>query len=373
MIVVLRTLSENLSEKSDVVQPPAALPSTDHSSDSVSNRESQGSGTTGLANTGNTVVIAAVVETQKHCKLKTTLKLNFTFDCMTVVLYSPNENVIQLLDSHDEQLKLAEFTLGTISTSVDMLSDSSMNATVRLSTCLLDDKRPRIKMVTPRMLELRPGAEQNSMVEVIYRQGLDGTKIETVVQDLYLCASMEFLLTVADIFLKAVQQGFAQGAQPKNNTGAGEKKNINSSVTSKDSSTAAAPVSKLEMTIVVSNPEIVFVADLTRADAPALVMTTRCEVSMTSGAESTMTASIEDLKVVACPFLREMRKNNVTTVLQPCMVHYQSSQPAGGPQAITVEINELSLKVSPVIINTVITIQSALTPTAETPEEQESP
>ncbi|MEQ2253264.1 hypothetical protein ILYODFUR_030341, partial [Ilyodon furcidens] len=184
---------------------------------------------------------------------------------------------------------------------------------------------------------------------------------------------MEFLLTVADVFLNAKQYGFAQGAQPKNNTGAGEKKNINSSVTSKDSSTAAAPVSKLEMTVVVRNPEILFVADLTRADAPALVVTTHCEVSMISGAESLMTAIIKDLKVVACPFLREMRKNNVTTVLQPCQVYYHSSQPPGAPQAMKVEIKTLSLKVSPVIINTVITIYSALTPKAETPEEQESP
>uniref|UniRef100_A0A3B3UNQ2 Vacuolar protein sorting 13 homolog A n=1 Tax=Poecilia latipinna TaxID=48699 RepID=A0A3B3UNQ2_9TELE len=292
---------------------------------------------------GNTVVIAAVVETQKHSKLKTTLKLSFKFDSMTLVLFTPNEN-IQHLDCHDEQLKLAEFTLGTISTSVHMFSDSSMKASVRLSTCLLDDKRPRIKMVTSRMMELRPGAEQNMMVEVNYRQGLDGTNIDTMVQNVYLCASMEFLLTVADIFLKAT-----------------------------NSSVSAGPVSKMEMTVVVRNPEIVFVADLTRADAPALVMTTYCEVLMISGAESTMTASIKDLKVVACPFLREIRKNNLTTVLQPCQVHYRSSQPAAGPQAMEVEINALSLKVSPVIINTVITIQSALTPQAETPEEQESP
>ncbi|XP_035999665.1 vacuolar protein sorting-associated protein 13A isoform X1 [Fundulus heteroclitus] len=373
MIVVLRTLGENLSEKSEAVQPAAVLPTADPSSDSVSNKESQGSGTTGPASTGNTVVIAAVVETQKHSKLKTTLKLDFKFDSMTVVLYSPNENVLQVLDPHDEQLKLAEFTLGTISTSVQMFSDSSMKASVRLSTCLLDDKRPRTKMVTSRMMELLPGAERNMMVEVNYRQGLDGTNIDTMVQNVYLCASMEFLLTVANIFLKATQQGFAKAAQPKTNTDAGEKKNINSSVASKDSSTAAAPVSKMEMSVVVRNPEIVFVADLTRGDAPALVMTTQCELSIISGAESLMTAAIKDLKVMACPFLREKRRNNVTTVLQPCQVFYESSQPSGGPQAMKVDINTLTLKVSPVIINTVITIQSALMPVAETPEEQESP
>uniref|UniRef100_A0A3Q1GUY5 Vacuolar protein sorting 13 homolog A n=1 Tax=Acanthochromis polyacanthus TaxID=80966 RepID=A0A3Q1GUY5_9TELE len=353
MIVVLRTLSENLSEKSDDVPPPAALPPTDRSSDSVSNKESQDSGTNGPTN----MVTAAVVETQKNSKLKNTLKVDFKFDSMTVVVYSPNENEILPLDSHDEQLKLAEFTLGTISTSVHMFSDSSMKASVRLSTCLLDDKRPKIKMVTPRMMALRPGAEQNMMVEVNYRQGRDGTTLDTVVQDVYLCASMEFLLTVADIFLKATQQGFAQVPQPKNS-----------------SATTPAVVSKTEMNVVVRNPEIVFVADLTRADAPALVMTTQCELLMKSGAEgSQMTAVIKDLKVVACPFLREKRRHNVTTVLQPCQVFFESTQSSTSPQAMEVSINALSLKVSPIIINTVITIQSALTPTAETPEELDSP
>lgn len=85
------------------------------------------------------------------------------------------------------------------------------------------------------MVAMRPGAEQNTMMEVNYRQGHDGTTIDTVVQDLYLCASMEFLLTVADVFLKATQQGFAQGPQAKSTAGAREKKNINSSVASKDS------------------------------------------------------------------------------------------------------------------------------------------
>ncbi|XP_070690657.1 intermembrane lipid transfer protein VPS13A [Pempheris klunzingeri] len=373
MTVVLRTLSENLSEKSDAVPPPARPPTTEPTSDTESNKESQGSGTSGPASS-NTVVTAAVVETQKSDKLKSTLKLDFKFDSMTLVLYSPNGNEIQLLDSHDEQLKLAEFTLGTISTSVHMFSDSSMKASVQLAACLLDDKRPRIKMVTPRMIALRPGAEQNMMVEVNYRQGRDGTILDTVVQDVYLCASMEFLLTVADIFLKATQHGFSQVPQPKTSTGAGDKKNINSSVTSKESSTTPAVVSKTEMKVVVRNPEIVFVADLTRADAPALVMTTQCQLMMKSGAEgSQMTAMINDLKVVACPFLREKRKNNVTTVLQPCEVFFQSTQSPTSPQAMEVSINALTLKVSPIIINTVITIQSALTPTAETPEELDSP
>lgn len=113
-----------------------------------------------------------------------------------------------------------------------------LDTTIVSNICFLKDKYIIINhhIISSRMMAMRPGAEQNMMVEVNYRQGHEGTVLDTLVQDVYLCASMEFLLTVADIFLKATQQGFAQGAQPKNFTGAGEKKNINSSVTSKDSS-----------------------------------------------------------------------------------------------------------------------------------------
>ncbi|KAL1269364.1 hypothetical protein QQF64_031653, partial [Cirrhinus molitorella] len=353
LTVVLKTLSENLSETSDALPAPS---STDKG-DTISTKDSQSSG-------GNTVVTAAVVEGQKTGKLKNTLKLDFKFDSMTLVLYSPN-NEIQLSDSRDESLKLAEFTLGTISTAVHMFSDSSMKASLKLTNCLLDDKRQRVKMITSRMMAMRQGREGNVMVDVSYRQGRDGTVLDTLVQDLYLCASMEFLLTVADVFLKAMADGFS--GPPKNN-----KQPASSS---KDPAVPAVPVAaKSEMNIVVKNPEIVFVADLTRAEAPALVMTTQCELVMKNEPSGqSMTAAISDLKVVACPFLREKREHNVTTVLQPCQVFFQSNQSHSQPQSIELSISSLTLKVSPIIINTVITIQSALSPAAETPEELESP
>uniref|UniRef100_A0AAY5F0U2 Vacuolar protein sorting 13 homolog A n=1 Tax=Electrophorus electricus TaxID=8005 RepID=A0AAY5F0U2_ELEEL len=346
LTVVLGTLSENLSETSDAVPTPKGS----DKAESVSIKDSQGSG-------GTTVVTAAVVEGQKVTRLKSKLTVLFKFDSMTLVLYSPSGS--EMLDSRDEQLKLAEFTLGTITAAVDMFSDSSMKASIRLTECLLDDKRKRVKMITSRMMAMKRGSEQSVMVDVSYRQGRDGTTLETVVQDLYLCASMEFLLTVADIFLKALAQGFSSPAK-------GSKQ---ASVT-KDPPVAV----KTEMNVVVRNPEIVFVADLTRADAPALVMTTQCELVMKSDPSGQlMTAAVTELKVVACPFMRAQAESNFTTVLQPCQVFFTSKQLAGQPQAIELSINSLTLKVSPIIINTVITIQSALTPTAETPEELESP
>lgn len=52
---------------------------------------------------GNTVVTAAVVETQQNIKMKTTLKLDFKFDSMTLVLYSPQENLVRFMYTQNNQ------------------------------------------------------------------------------------------------------------------------------------------------------------------------------------------------------------------------------------------------------------------------------
>lgn len=65
----------------------------------------------------------------------------------------------------------------------------------------------------------------------------------------------------------------------------------------------------------ITDPEVVFVANLTKADAPALTAAFQCDFFLsTSGLEQIMTASVGDLKVLACPFLREKRGKNITTV-----------------------------------------------------------
>ena len=65
----------------------------------------------------------------------------------------------------------------------------------------------------------------------------------------------------------------------------------------------------------ITDPEVVFVANLTKADAPALTASFQCNLSMsTSKLEQMMEASVRDLKVLACPFLREKRGRNITTV-----------------------------------------------------------
>lgn len=76
--------------------------------------------------------------------------------------------------------------------------------------------------------------------------------------------------------------------------------------------------SSLRTTIhaVVMDPKVVFVASLMKADAPALVASFQCDVSMQSENDGTqsMRASLRELKVLACPFIPDQQKDSVTTV-----------------------------------------------------------
>ncbi|NXB93684.1 VP13A protein, partial [Vidua chalybeata] len=347
---ILRTLNENAGENSGASTAlPESKASTSHSS------EMQG---TSQHTAGVTVVTSAVVELHSPMKIKTTLKLDFRFDSLTLVLYSPNSKQVNSLDQRDDLLKLAEFKLVLMSAALKMLSDGSMNASVKLANCTLDDKRQSIQKATPRMVEMKHGFEKKVMVDVNYKQGRDGTVLDVIVQEIYLCASMEFLLTVADIFLKA------------NAESAAAQRNLKQSLPVKDQA-SVQPVSTMEMNIVVKNPEIVFVADLTRSDAPALVVTTQCEVFIKNSPERyNMTAAVKEIQMKACPFLPEERKGNITTVLQPCDFFFEMKQSGTNPQTADLTIKSLTIEVSPIIINTVITITSALYQTTETTKEE---
>lgn len=151
-----------------------------------------------------------------------------------------------------------------------------------------------------RMIGLTVGFDKKDMVDVKYRKIRDVFVTDVVVQEMYVCASVEFLMTVARVFFDAYMTSIALETSVQTWT------------------TREAPVQELrkwEMNILIKNPEIVFVADMTRNDAPALVITTQCEICCKGEPESnTVTAAIKDFQVRACPFLPVKRKGRVTTV-----------------------------------------------------------
>uniref|UniRef100_A0A4W3H7A4 Vacuolar protein sorting 13 homolog C n=1 Tax=Callorhinchus milii TaxID=7868 RepID=A0A4W3H7A4_CALMI len=221
---------------------------------------------------------------------------------------SPTE-LLQRLDS----LRLGEFRLHLITASGKMFTDGSLEVETKLTMCTLDDLREGIEKVTSRMIEKKQGTQENVMIELQYRQKPDETLLTAVLDHLYVCASVEFLLAVADFFIKAV---------PESSALPGDK---SAQLLLKQTGKAPLDTGLPKMTVkaLIMNPEVVFVANLSKADAPALVASFQCDFSIISDKESQkMIALVSDLKVLACPFLKEKSGTNITTV-SLCLLEFK--------------------------------------------------
>ncbi|XP_048376852.1 intermembrane lipid transfer protein VPS13C isoform X2 [Stegostoma tigrinum] len=303
------------------------------------------------------------VESERKPEPYETLKFDFTFESLSILLYT--EGLKQPIDhlQRQERSCLGEFRLHLTTASGMMFTDGSIVFDMNLTTCTLDDLREGIEKVTQRMIEKKQGAQEKVMIELRYNQMKDETYITTVLEHLYLCASVDFLLNVADFFIKAMPEKSADKSvqlYPKQ-TGKAFP-----------SSAVDTPKEKINVKVLVMNPEVVFVANLSKADAPALVASFHCDFSFICEKQSRkMIALVSDLKVLACPFLREKRGTNITTVLQPCSLFFDFFEPSSAPQNICLKVEEIIVKVSPIILNTVMTIMSAMTPKVQEMEIQQ--
>lgn len=72
---------------------------------------------------------------------------------------------------------------------------------------------------------------------------------------------------------------------------------------------------RTRLRVVVVDPEVVFVASLMKADAPSLVVSFQCDFTLQAENEAqNMRANMRELKVLACPFIRNKQDTAVTTV-----------------------------------------------------------
>uniref|UniRef100_A0A8C0XNN3 Vacuolar protein sorting 13 homolog C n=2 Tax=Castor canadensis TaxID=51338 RepID=A0A8C0XNN3_CASCN len=287
-----------------------------------------------------------------------TLQFDFHFESLSITLYNNDVNQESRLSFHNDSLRLGELTLHLMASAGKMFKDGSMNVSLKLKTCTLDDLREGIERATSRMIDKKNDQDNNSsMIDISYKQDKNGSQVDAVLDKLYVCASVEFLMTVADFFIKAIPQSPENMAKeiqiPSKQAATGKVK------LEKDDSVRPNMTLKAKIT----DPEVVFVANLTKADAPALTASFQCNLSLsTSKLEQMMEASVRDLKVLACPFLREKRGKSITTVLQPCSLFMEKCAWASGKQNISVMVKEFTIKISPIILNTVLTIMAAMSP-----------
>uniref|UniRef100_A0AAY5L059 Vacuolar protein sorting 13 homolog C n=1 Tax=Esox lucius TaxID=8010 RepID=A0AAY5L059_ESOLU len=369
LTVLLRILTENIGEASSL------LPDKNTSSDTAALRQ----GATVTLKTDylkdGTGKVAEIPGENLYEEPLETMKFNFNIESLGLVLYSNDpEQMPAPVSQHQERLCLGEFTLHQMKASGKMFNSGAMEVTTILTTCTLDDMRTGTPRVTSRMVGKRDEESKEAMIDVSFKQSASERQVVAVLQKLYLCASVEFLEAVADFFIQALPQSPGQ-AVPTNTMPDLAKTSqlpLKQLAEPRDRAnpnlvTASGPRTKLRAVIV--DPEVVFVASLMKADAPALVASFQCDFSLTLDPEvgpgapggQSMRANLRELKVLACPFIRTKGSQAVTTVLRPCSVVLETKTQSNQPMSGSVTVEEVIIKISPVILNTVMTITAAMT------------
>uniref|UniRef100_A0A8C9TBJ3 Vacuolar protein sorting 13 homolog C n=1 Tax=Scleropages formosus TaxID=113540 RepID=A0A8C9TBJ3_SCLFO len=258
---------------------------------------------------------------------------------------------------HQESLCLGELTLRLMKASGKMFSNGALEVSTILTACTLDDMRTGIQRVTSRMLGKRLEDSPDAMIDITYSQSDSERTVVAVLQKLYLCASVEFLMAVTDFFIQALPQ--SPGGLP-DKAGQLPLKQISEPKSSPEPKASTVPI---------LDPEVVFVANLMKADAPAMVASFQCDFCLESeDSTQKMRANLRELKVLACPFIRNKNDKAVTTVRE-CF--WLASSHENLQNVLMLEGNPflILLQISPVILNTVMTILAAMKPK---PKEVES-
>ncbi|XP_035855716.1 vacuolar protein sorting-associated protein 13C isoform X4 [Sander lucioperca] len=287
-----------------------------------------------------------------------TMQFNFNIKSLALVLYSNDPK--QLADlQHQQNLRLGELALHQLKTSGKILTDGSVEVATVLSGCTLDDLRTGMERVTSRMVGRRDEESPEAMIDVTYRQSAAEREVVAVLQKLYLCASVEFLMAVADFFLQALPQSPTATA----GSAASDRLPLRQTAEPRADAKPGASVVRTRLRAVVLDPEVVFVASLMKADAPALTASFQCDVSLQNEPDGSqnMRANLRELKVLACRFIRNKEDDAFTTVLRPCSVTMETKTHPNQPLSGCVMVEEVIVKISPFILNTVMTITAAMT------------
>uniref|UniRef100_A0A4W6CNT0 Vacuolar protein sorting 13 homolog C n=1 Tax=Lates calcarifer TaxID=8187 RepID=A0A4W6CNT0_LATCA len=250
-------------------------------------------------------------------------------------------------------LRLGEFSLHLLKTSGKIQASGNIEVNTVLTACTLDDLRTGMERVTSRMVGRRDEESSEAMIDVTYQQSGGEREVVAVLQKLYLCASVEFLMAVADFFLQALPQTSVIKPSPV-------------------CLLSAASMVRTRLRAVVVDPEVVFVASLMKADAPALVASFQCDFTLQAEDDGSqnMRANLRKLKVLACPFIRNKEGKAVTTVLRPCSVALETKTHSNKPLSGSVIVEEVII--SPFIISTVMTITAAMTAKQSDEQSQDS-
>ncbi|KAL3884630.1 hypothetical protein ACJMK2_024757 [Sinanodonta woodiana] len=342
--IIMRLLNENLTEG----QTQVLVPSTPVKDQGDTVSPIQETSTDVKAASGIQESVISVSE-----DVRCTLKFFFQMKSLTATLYGGESYLTLGIDRRDTQKSLGQFGMKLIAVEGHMMTNNAIETKVILKDMILDDTRPVKKDGITRMIQRSSiSSDDSNMVDISFKQDANkDKKVEVTVISLHICVCLEFLMDLADFFMKGMTESSPSQPQPLKK----EDKKAVQPVKQAQS----PPEGEMTVTLNIGKPEIILIEDQTNLSSNVLVLNMELIFNMRVNVESQeMSAAISGLEVVSSVY--EKMHSFGTVILSPCNISFFSKAPTGQGAHMDVGTSDLIMNISPATIRTISAILSGL-------------
>ncbi|XP_050562177.1 intermembrane lipid transfer protein Vps13 [Spodoptera frugiperda] len=338
--------------------------------------------------------VAAVIPSKDNVvkKPRTSIKFSFTMDSFVIDLLNTVSTVqTGEYSMFSQDVDLARFCMALLSVKGRMLSDGSMQTSVLLVDCTLDDTRPGRGSKMTRYLERRRSHKADSgndsametpdkirsMIDVTYTMKNNDTFIDMRIFSFDLILAMDFLNKIAEFMTTGMAE---DGHKPKDEatlTPRMTEKSID--VTKRKStavSTAMAEPPKLSMMTVnikIEQPDIILVESLEMKHCEALVLNMEARFKLRRSVERMVAdGGISGLQMVVRTLGAAGGGAGPRYLLAPTHLSLALSQPPCSGMHIDLAITDIKITVSPDIIALLNRVLATMTSSDENNQVEEN-
>ncbi|TGZ65764.1 hypothetical protein CRM22_005684 [Opisthorchis felineus] len=304
----------------------------------------------------------------------TAVRFSVEMDAVTLELFSGEVPASDWQGEPPADLYLALFSLANFSVSGQVATDSSCQIETKLSSIQLTDTRPHPQKQITKVLDHAGTAESHDeLIFVEFQQNSNKQqKVNIKLRSIHLCASMDYLVALADFHLKSYPQLEKQAPVLPPITESGKRKRREIPPRTKPRRRQDLPPPKeypneLELLVDVGGPEIVLVEDIYNMQSNSLKVSATFKMKYNILKDvAVMDASVKGLIVVACPYNEPVHGRFSKEVLSPTEVSFYCKQPINGSMQGSLHIDAIMLNINPGTIqllgHIVSTIQATTNP-----------
>ncbi|KAK3590891.1 hypothetical protein CHS0354_020869 [Potamilus streckersoni] len=349
--IIMKLLNENLTEGQTQALVPS-IPSKDLGDIEPPIQQETSTGV--KAASGIQEPVISVTE-----EVRCTLKFFFQMKSLTATLYG-GESILTLgIYKRDINRSLGQFEMHLIAVEGHMMSNNTIETKVILKDMILDDKRPVKKDGITRFIQKiwmiqrsSISSDDSNMVDISFKQDANkDKKVEVTVISLHICVCLEFLMDLADFFIKGMPESSPSQPQPV------KKEDKKAVQPVKQAQTP--PEGEMRVALNIGKPEIILIEDQTNLSSNVLVLNMELMFNMRVNAESQeMSAAISGLEIVSSVY--EKMHSYGTVILSPCYISCFSKAPTGQGAHMDIGTSDLIMNISPATIRTISAIIAGL-------------